>query len=307
MELVVIEKENILKEFLTNYISENTRKAYHKDLMDFFSFANLQGFNLKHPIDIKLEHLITFRDCLQITMAPKTTNRKLTSIKALLDWCVVKQHIRINPASALKLPKANPTKPTIAFTDAEVNALLRAPDSSSFYGNLHKMILSSLLILGLRRSELTNIKIKDIFETRGHFVLQILGKGSKLREIPLNETILDLINTYKIKYTEKSGKTLESNDFLLQSQASRKNTKAITPSSIYQIVVRYAKKAGIKKEVSPHSCRATVLSHLLECGESPRNVADFAGHSDINTTISLYDKKRDNFENSSAYKVKYGE
>jgi integrase len=79
----------------------------------------------------------------------------------------------------------------------------------------------------------------------------------------------------------------------------------ISVNTIYNIVKKYAKIIGVTRPVSPHSCRATAISQLLENGESPRNVADFAGHSSVNTTIGSYDKKRDGIKNSSAMKLNF--
>ena len=305
-DLVVVKKENLIEEFLTNYTSENTRKAYRKDILDFFNFFRNQGIQLSHPIEITHDFLINYRDHLIQSMTPASVHRKVISIKKLLDWCIYKQHIQINPASVLRLPKNTPTNPTLALSDEEASAFLRAPDASSFYGNLHLMILSSLLILGLRRSELVNIKLKDIYQDRGHEVLKIRGKGDKTRYIPLNRIITHYLSDYKNTYTKLSGNELLLEDYLLQSRLSEKNDKPYDADSIRKVIIRYTKKLKINKRISPHSFRATTISHLLEIGESPRNVADFAGHANINTTISLYDKKRDNLENSSAYKVMFG-
>ena len=88
-------------------------------------------------------------------------------------------------------------------------------------------------------------------------------------------------------------------------QNSERFLLQVSVSTIYAIVKKYAKIIGVTRNVSPHSCRATAISQLLENGESPRNVADFAGHSSVNTTIGSYDKKRDGLKNSSAMKLKF--
>jgi integrase/recombinase XerD len=121
----------------------------------------------------------------------------------------------------------------------------------------------------------------DILEDRGVMILRVRGKGSKERMIPLTKEIHNATETY------------------LQKSVT------LNPSSIYRIVNRYAKKIGIEKRVGAHSCRATLISHLLENQVSPRDVADLVGHSNINTTISIYDKKRLGVQNSAAYKVKF--
>jgi site-specific recombinase XerD len=114
-----------------------------------------------------------------------------------------------------------------------------------------------------------------------------------------------VFTNYLNKYSQFTNRKLEFTDYLIQSYASQKNEKPMAPDSVNRIVKDYAEKLNINKDISAHSCRATAISFLLEKGESPRNVADFAGHSSIETTVSIYDKKRDNLNNSSAYKVDY--
>ncbi len=94
-------------------------------------------------------------------------------------------------------------------------------------------------------------------------------------------------------------------DYLLQTSLKGKNTKPMDGSTVYRIIEKYAKICGITKKVSPHSCRATAISHLLDTKKTPiRDVAIFAGHSKI-TTTERYDKRRDNLDNSAAYEVDY--
>jgi len=307
MELIKVNKNNIIVQFLLNYVSDNTRLAYKRDICDFFSFLHTQQIEIQHPKDISLEHLIVYREYLGKIkkLTSNTIHRKIMSIKSLFNWCASQGIITHNPVSALQLPKASPEKPTQALADEEALALLKAPDPSTFYGNLHQITLSFLLLLGLRRSELANIQIKDIYHDRGHLVLRIRGKGGKTRELPLTDSMRLQIMKYKTNYTKLTGFELFPEDYLLQSKACIKNKTPITGEAINKTVKKYSKKLNINKDISAHSCRATVISSLLEKNESPRNVADFAGHSSINTTVTIYDKKRDNLDNSSAYKVNY--
>ena len=99
---------------------------------------------------------------------------------------------------------------------------------------------------------------------------------------------------------------MEEDDYLIQSAKKGKNDKPIDGSTIYRVIEKYAKKCGINKKVSPHSCRATAISHLLDTQKTPiRDVAIFAGHSKI-TTTERYDKRREGLDNSAAYQVDYG-
>lgn len=284
MELVKIKDKTDygIPEFLRNFTSEHTRKAYERDLKDFFKFFSDQGIGISAPQDLTLAHFISYRDALTIAgKAPASVNRKMASIRSLMKWFHLKGYIQTNPAMSLKLAKTSTQTPTQAFTDEEAIAMMEVPKNPS-----HKLILKLLFRLGLRRSELSGIEVTDIYESRGHTVLRIQGKGGKLREVPVTDELKEELDNQK-------------------KDAIGQNLFNITPSGLYKLVKRYAREAGIKKNVSPHSCRATVISQLLENEVSPRNVADLVGHSSINTTVEIYDKKRKGLDDSAAYKVKY--
>src|SRR5690606_3316432 len=108
---------------------------------------------------------------------------------------------------------------------------------------------------------------------------RIQGKGDKLRLIPLNETVYEEIQMY-LAHLDDNGISLGPEDFLLQTELNTRNGKPMDGSTIFRVIGRYAKKLGINKSVSPHSCRATVISHLLDTQHAAiRDVATFAGHS----------------------------
>lgn len=304
MDIVKHKPRNLVAEFLTNYTASTTRAAYKKDLEDFFT--HFQG-QFNHPSQVTIAHFIEYRDTMLAEgKSSASVNRKISSIRSLMDWCVNQGVIQFNPARSLKMPKIVIKEPTLAFTDEEVRAVIASPDVNSFFGNMHRLTLVLLFNLGLRRSELVNIKMEDLYEDRGTLLLRIKGKGSKIRVLPLSDTVKEEIQRYLAQYEILTTSTLQACDFLVQSNLKSKNTKAMEASSVFRIVVKYAADAGIQKRVSPHSCRATVISHLLESEVSPRDVANFAGHSSIQTTVNVYDKKRDLLKNSAAFKVNFG-
>ena len=270
-ELVLINLSvQTLIEFLANFSSEETKRAYASDLRNF-----LKSYN-RNIEQITLLDLITYRDMLLKDSSPATVRRKLSTIKSFLEWCTMRGIIITNPAANLKMPKAMTKFPTLAFTDEEVSKMIAAPANE-----FHKAILVLLFNLGLRRSELTNMSKIDIFEDRGVNILRIRGKGSKERLVPLTPIIKESVDRYLAENV------------------------SLNPSSVYRIVNRYAKSVGITKRVGAHSCRATLISHLLENQVSPRDVADLVGHVNIQTTVGVYDKKRDMLKNSAAYKVNF--
>ena len=167
-----------------------------------------------------------------------------------------------------------------------------------------KLVIFLLFSLGLRRSELVNIRVGDFYQDRGHYVLKIRGKGNKDRHLPLQTEVLQAVKIYTDAMAAH-GVQFEKEDFLIQSSLKGKNTRPMDGSTVYRIIERYAKKCGINKKVGAHSCRATAISHLLDTQKTPiRDVAIFAGHSNI-TTTERYDKRRENLDNSAAYKVNY--
>lgn len=299
---------DFIHDFLHQFISKQTQQAYTSDLTLFFQFLKKGGLSITHPKQIKGRHFQLYRDeLMEREYSSATINRKLVAIRSFIKWAIAAQLMDHNPLNIVKLPKVETQTPTLAFDDNEVLEMLNSPELETPKGQTHRMVLQLLFSLGLRRSELANIKISDIYQERGHFVLSIKGKGSKYRHLPLSEYLQKEIHSY-IEALKEFNLHLEPHDYLIQSHhKNEKNTKPINGSSIYRIIEKYAKKCHINKRVSPHSCRATVISHLLDTQKTAiRDVAIFAGHSKI-TTTERYDKRRESLDHSAAYDVNYTE
>ena len=296
---------DFMNEFLMQFLSPDTKTAYMKDLQFFFDFLRSGNVAISHPSEIQSFHFGLYRDhLLERGLASATVNRRLVCIRSFMKWSVAARLIEHNPLDVIKLPKIQTESPTLAFDDEEVVRMLNAPDCKTHRGALHRLSMALLFNLGLRRSELTHIRLMDFAKERGHTVLRIHGKGDKVRLIPINESMHDEIQRY-LDHLKENGVTLDFEDYLLQIDLKSKNEKPIDGSTIYRIIEKYAKDLGINKRVSPHSCRATVISHLLDTQLAPiRDVAIFAGHANI-TTTERYDKRRQNLKNSAAYQVDY--
>jgi integrase/recombinase XerC len=297
--------EDFINEFLLQFLSNDTKTAYIKDLDFFFNFLKLGNVSIHHPSEIKSFHFQLYRDHLiEKGLASATINRRLVCIRSFIKWAVASKLMDHNPLDTIKLPRVQTESPTVAFDDHEVVKMIEAPDLNHHKGRTHRLIMVLLFNLGLRRSELVNIKLQMIVKDRGHDILNIKGKGDKIRIIPLNSFVLGEIKKY-ISTLMENGVELNPNDWLIQTELKNKNQIPMDGSTIYRIINRYAKSLGINKCVSPHSCRATVISHLLDTQQAPiRDVATFAGHSNI-TTTERYDKRRGNLNKSAAYQVDY--
>ncbi len=297
---------DFVREFLVQFLSPDTKKAYIKDLKFFFDFLKSGSVVIGHPSEIKSFHFQLYRDhLLERGLASATINRRLVCIRSFMKWSVAARLIDHNPLDTVKLPKVQTESPTVAFDDDEVLRMINSPETSTHKGRTHRLIMVMLFHLGLRRSELTNLKRHQIVSDREHWVLRIHGKGDKTRLIPLNAYVYEEIGEY-IAHLKDEGIELGPEDYVLQTEIKYKNDRPMDGSTIYRVVDRYARSAGINKAVSPHSCRATAISHLLDTKQvAIRDVATFAGHSNI-TTTERYDKRRKNLEKSAAYLVDYG-
>lgn len=298
MEIVTYQPDSLAQTFLLNFTSQNTRISYLADLKCYFEFCKVNNSN-----KLDMPTVIRFRDdCTARGEASASVNRRISTLKSFAKWCHEQGALDRNLIASIRTAKVVQVEPTLALSDEEAYAILNANPGTSFIEVRNTLILSLLLNLGLRRSEIANIKLNSISEYRGESILKIVGKGDKERSIPINAKLRTLI----YNYTTSLEYSLECSDFLIQASPNNKCSKSFNPTSIYRVVTSACKKLGINKRISPHSCRATMISHLLEKGVSPRHVADLAGHSNINTTTSIYDKKRNAIKDSPVDKVEYG-
>lgn len=299
--------QDFIEDFIGQFISKQTQKAYITDLMLFFKFLRKGGLIVQHPDQIKGAHFQIYRDeLIENNYSSATINRKLVAVRSFIKWSLASGLIEYNPLDVVKLPKVETQSPTIAFDDQEVVQMINSPDLTTKKGHLHRLTMLLLFSLGLRRNELVNIKLKDIYEDRGHLVVKIVGKGNKNRHLPLSSHVIDALEAYK-DAMRSFNLELVPDDYLLQSNTNGRNSRPMNGSTVYRIIEKYAKICNINKRVSPHSCRATAISHLLDTQKTPiRDVAIFAGHSKI-TTTERYDKRREGLDNSAAYNVNYDE
>lgn len=296
---------DFIREFLHDFLSPDTKRAYQNDLDDFFTFLAEGGERPQGPSEIKAFHFQLYRDeLIKKGRASATVNRKLVAIRSFMKWALATKLIDHNPLDAVKLPKVQTESPTQAFDDVEVRRMLEAPDVTNLSGNLHRMGLVMLFHLGLRRAELGSVKLKDFKEERGHLVLWVHGKGDKVRLLPVNDFVRSEVSDYLYRL-KAFGVALKPEEFLLQTDPKRRPNVPMDGSTIFRLVSKYARALGINKKVSPHSCRATVISHLLDTKATPiRDVAIFAGHANV-TTTERYDKRRQNLDRSAAYQVDF--
>lgn len=302
------EEDNALKKIIQNFTNEflsvETKRSYLKDLLLFFEFFKKSHIAFQHPQEVTREHSLLYRDYLIKNYAPGTVHRRLVALRSFMKWCLYLQLIDNNPLELIKLPRCEVQNPTLALSDSEVQSIFSFITFDSVKNGQQGLVLYFLLQLGLRRSELVSIKIKDFIEDKDHFLLRIYGKGGKIRFIPINNFLQSKMKQY-FSLAESEKFFYSQEDYLFRT--SPLVSKPIHGTTVFRIVERFVKKANISKKIGAHSCRATVISHLLDTQKiNIRDVAIFAGHSNIETT-QRYDKRRDSLKNSAAYSVDYSD
>lgn len=300
-----------IQPFLQNQLSIHTRRAYETDLKHFFLF--LEG--RIRPEDLKTlrpEHIILYRKFLEegrltgMTMEKSTINRKLATVKSFLNWLRVNSILRENPAELVKGYPQSQESSLKGLSDEEVVKILALPNRNSRAGSLHGAVLHFLLYTGVRKAELIGLKMGDIDEERGVPVVKVRGKGHRIRILPLTERVrLHLEHYFHVCQRDKTD--TEAPLFTpTKNPRFRVLSKALNPHAITYIVSHYARKAGILKPISPHSCRATCISNALDKKATHRSVQHLAGWS-TPLMIQRYDKRREDLKNSAAFLVDYGE
>ena len=207
---------------------------------------------------------------------PRSTARQLSSFRRFYRYLVRDGQLREDPTAQIAMPKVGRSLPR-SLTEEEVEALLAAPAVSDPLGHRDRTMLEVLYATGLRVSELVNLKLAQVNLNQG--VLKIVGKGNRERMIPLGEEAVQWIQQFL------QGPRVEillerQTDFLFPTRRGDRMTR----QAFWHIIKRYARKAGVNKDLSPHTLRHAFATHLLNHGADLRVVQLLLGHSDLSTT-----------------------
>ena len=266
-------------------LSLNTISAYSGDLIKFSEFLTLAGVSSVNDIDE--EHIISFLEALeQEEISTRSRVRYLSSLRNFFQFLVNEGHRDTNPMALLESPKFLTRLPKYLTTD-EVGELLSAPITETAAGLRDRAMLEVMYASGLRVSELVGLKLGDINFDMGFIVAR--GKGNKERIVPLGEEALKWIKLYcdMIRHRFDKGK---GGGFVFLNR----NGRFLSRQYFWEAIKRYAIKAGITKNISPHTLRHSFATHLLAGGADLRSVQTMLGHEDISTTeiYTHIEKKR---------------
>jgi integrase/recombinase XerD len=213
---------------------------------------------------------------LRAGYSARSAARWLSCVRGFYRHQVQKGRLAADPSADLALPKPGRPLPG-SLTEAEVTALLRAPDIDDPVGLRDRAMLELLYASGLRVSELVGLGLSALNRRQG--VLRVVGKGSKERLVPVGQEALRWVDRY----------LHESRPQLLARQASpslfpSRRGRFMTRQTFWHAVKRYARAAGIVREISPHTLRHAFATHLLNHGADLRAVQMMLGHADLSTT-----------------------
>lgn len=272
---------SFLKEYLATLkieknLSENTINSYKTDLTSFLNFISQSGID--DLAEIKTNNIASFFKLLKEAGLNETSAaRYFSSLKGFFQYLYKNDYIKSNPIERIQPPKISRRLPEV-LNVREINSILEQPDVKDTIGLRDKAILEVFYACGTRISELINIKVNDLFLSEE--VIRVFGKGSKERLIPIGSSAIKWIEEYLQKSRPILAKNYKSENYLFLNQRGTKFSRM----GIWKIVNHYAKRAGIEKNVHPHTFRHSFATHLIEGGADLRAVQEMLGHSDISTT-----------------------
>jgi integrase/recombinase XerD len=260
---------------LERHLSQNTVDSYGFDLERFRAFLVQHKISTLDAVtpDILSAYVRALYD---VGFAATSIQRTLSSLRGYFTFLCADGILKIDPSELLESPKAGRYLPGV-LTIEEVIAVLNIIETDKRGGTRDRAMLETLYATGMRVSELTAFSFEWILFEEG--LVRVFGKGSKERLVPIGGVALDWIKKYL--ETERPFLARPSTDSTVF--LNNRGTK-LSRMGIWKIIQKYVRKAGIKKEVSPHTFRHSFATHLLEGGADLRAVQEMLGHSNIVTT-----------------------
>ncbi len=270
----MIEREYHTYLKLERGLSDNSIVAYELD------FNRLKTYMEEHQIDVvhaTFDDLQAFVfETFKGIKSAKTQARLLSSIHSFYRFLLYHRYIEQDPSELLEMPRVEKHLPEVLSLE-EIDAMIAQIDMSKPEGHRNRAIIEMLYGSGLRVSELTELRLSNIYRKEGY--MRILGKGSKQRLVPISP-VADEQFGYWLKDRSQLDIKPEASDIAFLNHYGRQLTRAM----IFTIVKRLAEAAGIRKTISPHTLRHSFATHLLQNGADLRIIQQLLGHESIVTT-----------------------
>lgn len=265
---------------LEKSLAINSVQSYERDIVRYAVFLEESR---QHTFDTVTEEDVSrfIRMLREVGLSPKSIARNISAIKGLHKFLVGERRARTDPTQNIELPKLGKHLPDVLSID-EIDQIFDAADPSSPTAKVmtwrDRAILETLYATGMRVSELTGLKQQNVMEDQQ--LVRVFGKGAKERLVPIGEPALKWIDEYRRRVRVTLAQSRKTNDAVFLNARGT----PISRVSVWKIVAEYTKRAGIKKEIHPHTFRHSFATHLLEGGADLRAVQEMLGHADISTT-----------------------
>ena len=255
--------------------TDNTLDAYVKDLQKLLNYYSDEGIDFRK---VTLEQLDHFACSLQsLGVQPRSVARILSGVRSFYRFLTLEKEVETDPTELLESPKIGKHLPEV-LSLPEIDAIEEAIDLSKPEGIRDLAIIEVLFSCGLRISELVGLKLSELYLEEGY--IRVHGKGRKERLVPIGENAIEKLRQWFVvrqSFTIKPGEE----DFVF---ISLRRGKRLSRISLFVYIKGYAEKAGIRKNISPHTFRHSFATQLLEGGANLRAIQAMLGHEDIGTT-----------------------
>ncbi|MCT6893468.1 MAG: site-specific tyrosine recombinase XerD [Bombilactobacillus mellifer] len=254
-------------------LSKNSVKAYLSDIEKWLFYCQSKHINFLNAKTSDFENF--YQGVYGDKMAVNSAIRSISSLRNFYAYLLDNELIKTNPTDNISRPKRVTILPSV-LNYKEVSRLLNAPDLKSKYGIRDRAILETMYAAGLRVSETNSLKLNDLHLSM--HLINVIGKGDVERIVPLNDQAVYYLKLYLENFR---------NQFLHQNVTevflNYKGHK-ISRQSIWKMIKKYLKLAGIDKKVTPHTLRHSFATHLISNGADLRSVQELLGHQNVSTT-----------------------
>lgn len=273
--------QNALKDYqlylkIERGLSKNSIDNYALDVKKLIDYLETNNISAT-PLDISTEIIQQFIYEIAKVINERTQSRIISGLRSFFNFLIFEDYRESNPLELIESPKIGRKLPD-TLSEFEIDSLIVAIDLSTPEGERNRAILETLYGCGLRVSELTNLKLSDLFFDEGF--IKVTGKGDKQRFVPILKTTQKYINIYlrEIRTHIKIQSNFEDILFL------NRRGKQLTRAMIFTIIKQLADKIGLKKSISPHTFRHSFATHLLQNNADLRSIQMMLGHESITTT-----------------------
>lgn len=279
--LYTMKWENALKDYalylkIERGLSKNSIDNYTLDVNKLINYLIENKIN-SSPITIETSLIQQFIYTVSKEVNPRSQSRIISGLRSFFNYLVFENYRETNPLVLIESPKIGRKLPD-TLNELEINTLIEAIDLSKPQGERNRAILELLYGCGLRVSELTNLKLSDLFFDEGF--IKVTGKGNKQRFVPIVESTKKYITIYTSQIRPHVPIHNEYKDTLFLNRRGKQLTRAM----IFTIIKQLAVKINLNKNISPHTFRHSFATHLLENGADLRAIQLMLGHESITTT-----------------------